>query len=198
MAKYDKTRLQVYISVTNITIVLCWVSLLSFWAIKLMGGNWFEVVVNNQNFIAFSNTVQNTWLKYLVSFITICLVNHFRFCVIAQSFCIKGKTIMFVFLSSVTMWLVSNFVTIDIIQMLYGYVLIVFYGIITQKSYKRLLGLICVALEFGFSTISMLIRNVSLAVSSDYILSLILSVDVYLMYTLYYLYINLIRIKKEK
>lgn len=198
MAKYDKTRLQMYISVTNITIVLCWVSLLSFWAIKLMGGNWFEVVVNNQNFIAFSNTVQNTWLKYLVSFITICLVNHFRFCVIAQSFCIKGKTIMFVFLSSVTMWLVSNFVTIDIIQMLYGYVLIVFYGIITQKSYKRLLGLICVALEFGFSTISMLIRNVSLAVSSDYILSLILSVDVYLMYTLYYLYINLIRIKKEK
>ncbi len=198
MAKYDKTRLQMYISLTNITIVICWVSLLSFWAIKLMGGNWFEVVVNNQNFIAFSNTVQNTWLKYLVSFITISLVNHFRFCVIGQSFYIKGKTIMFVFLSSVTMWFVSNFVTIDIIQMLYGYLLVVLYGAITQKSYKRLLGLICVALEFGFSTVSMLIRNVSLVVSSDYILSLILSVDVYLMYALYYLYINLIRIKKEK
>lgn len=198
MAKHDNERLQMYISLTNITIVICWVSLLSFWTIKLMGGNWFEVVVTNQNFIAFSNFVQNTWAKYVVSFITILMVNHFRFCVVNQGFFVrKSHTVLFL-LSSASMWAVSNFVTIDAIQVLYGYIVIVLYGVFVQKSYKRLWGLLCVALEFLFSTISILVRNVPLEVSSDYVLSLMLSIDVYIMYALYYLYTNLIRIKKEK
>ena len=37
----DKDKLQMYNSIVRTTIVLCWLSLFSFWGIKILGGNWF-------------------------------------------------------------------------------------------------------------------------------------------------------------
>ena len=196
MAKHDNERLQMYISLTNITIVICWVSLLSFWTIKLMGGNWFEVVVTNQNFIAFSNFVQNTWAKYVVSLITITAGNYFLFCAVCQRFSLKGIQRVYHLIASVTMWVVANFIFIDFLQISYGYILIIIFGVIFQKGRKRLFGVLAVAIEFVFLTISLLTRNVSLEVSNNYMLSLLLCIDVYIMYALYYLYSNLIKLKK--
>lgn len=56
----DKDKLQMYNSIVRTTIVLCWLSLFSFWGIKILGGNWFELVVDNTNFIKFSRFVQNS------------------------------------------------------------------------------------------------------------------------------------------
>ena len=89
----NKDRLQMYESLTKITIVLCWLSLFSFWAIKRFGGNLFEIMVENQNFIKFSNLVQNTWVKYLVSFFTTMFGNLIMFCAISQTFFFKGNII---------------------------------------------------------------------------------------------------------
>ena len=81
----DKERLSMYVDITRITITLCWIALIAFWCLKLFGGNWFEIMVENENFIKFSDFVQNSWLKYIVSFITIFFGNYFMFGAISQN-----------------------------------------------------------------------------------------------------------------
>ena len=186
-----------YVSVTKITIVLCWLSLFSFWAIKLFGGNWFEIMVENENFVQFSNMVQNTWLKYLVSFITMTIANIFTFGAISQEFLPKGKRFVYFIIANLSMWLVANFIKIEFLQIFYGYFTIVLYGIIFQSSWKKLFGVLSVVLEFVFSTISIITRSIEVKFITDYLVLMILIIDVQIMFALYYLYTNLIRINKE-
>jgi hypothetical protein len=191
----NKDRLQMYESLTKITIVLCWLSLFSFWAIKIFGGNLFEIMVENQNFIKFSNLVQNTWVKYLVSFFTVFASNYLLFGAISQQFKFKIKEAIIVFVLIVSMWVVVNFV--QIISVWYGYVVVIIYGIVRQKGWRKCFGLIGVALTLLFSTISMLVRNIDVGLVDNYLILLILVIDMYIMMALYYLYSNFIRLKKE-
>ena len=193
----NKDRLQMYVSLTKITIVLCWVSLFSFWAIKLFGGNWFEIMVENENFVKFSNTVQNTWLIYLSTLITTIIANHFTFCSISEKFALKGKELIFVIFATITSWVTVNFINIEILKMWYGYIIIIIYAIIFQKSWKKLYGILALILETVFLAISMITRNVELQYVDNLMMTYILSIDFYIMYAIYYLHLNLIRIKKE-
>ena len=194
----NKDRLQMYESLTKITIVLCWLSLFSFWAIKLFGGNWFEIMVHNENFIKFSNIVQNTWLKHLVSFITISICNYLMVGAIIQKFVFKGKDLILLFSSIISIWIVANFIDIPILKLTFGYFVFTIIGILKNKGLNKLLGLISVALDFAFSTISMITRNIDVEVLSNYFIAIIGSIDLYIMYGLYYLYSNLMKLKKEK
>ena len=193
----DKERLSMYVDITRITITLCWIALIAFWCLKLFGGNWFEIMVENENFIKFSDLVQNTWLKYLVSLFTIGLSNYFFIGAIIQRFKFNGKYLLTYILSVITMWVVANFVTVEFIKMTYGYFLLIAIGIIFQDGWKKLFGGLTVILEFVFTTISLLTRNISLIVMSDYLTTFILLIDFYIMCSLYFLYSNLIKLKKE-
>lgn len=187
-----------YISVTKITIVLCWLSLFSFWAIKIFGGNWFEIIVENENFIKFSDKVQNTWLKYVVSILTMSTSYYLMFCAVVQRFVPKSSQIIFFILCVFTNWSIINFVNITLLKTIYGYFTIILAGILFNKGYKKSFGFIAFGLDFGFSSISMLTRNISLGHITNYLAVLILIIDMYIMTILYYLYSNLLRIKKEK
>ena len=81
--------------------------------------------------------------------------------------------------------------------MLYGYMVIMAVGIIYQVKFKKLLGLLAICLEFVFTSLSMLTRNVKVEVTNNYFAALILIIDLYIMTLLYYLYSNFIRLKKE-
>ena len=188
-----------YISLTNITIVICWISLLSFWAIKLMGGNWFEIVVTNQNFIAFSNLCQSGWVKYLVSLITNYTLNYFYFGAICQKIVFKRVQGVIINLSLISIWAVVNFVPLEyaIITSNYAYIIFIVMGIVYNKGWKKCFGLLAVVFDFVFSTLSILIRNIELTIITEYLLLLILCIDIYIMAALYYLYSNLIKFKKE-
>lgn len=194
----NKDRLQMYVSLTKITIVLCWISLFSFWAIKLFGGNWFEIMVENENFVKFSDIVQNTWLLYLSNFITTFIANYFSFCAMLEKFKPNKLHIILILISTISMWAVANFVTIEFVRMYFGYLIIVLYAFIFQKKWKKAYGLLVLVLETLFIGISMVTRNIELNILFDYLTFLILSIDLYIMYALYYLYVNLIRLKKEK
>jgi hypothetical protein len=196
--KIDKDRLQMYVSVTKIAIVLCWLSLFAFWTVKKFGGNWFEIMVENENFIKFSNAVQNTWLKYLVSFITIAVCNFLMIGAIIQKFCFRGVDLVLISISTITIWIVANFITLPVLKLTYGYSIFTLIGIIKQRGWKKTFGLISVAFDFVFSTISMITRNINVEVLSNYMIAIIGSIDLYIMYGLYYLYSNLTRLKKEK
>ena len=194
----NKDRLQMYVSLMKITIVLCWLSLFSFWAIKLFGGNWFEIMVENENFIKFSNTVQNTWLKYLVSLITIFVSYYFMYGAVLQKIALKGKYLVVYLLSALANWAIVNFVPIDFVRMIFGYTLIIITSICYQKGIKKYFGVLTVILDFVFSTLSMLTRGIKLSFITDYFILLIGSFDLYIMLGLYFLYSNLLNLKKEE
>ena len=196
--RLNKDRLQMHISLMKITIVICWLSLFSFWAIKMFGGNWFEIMVKNENFIKFSDIVQNTWLLYLSNFITTFIANYFSFCAMLEKFKPNKLHSILILICTILMWAVANFVTVEVIRMYFGYVIIVLYAFIFQKKWKRAYGLLVLVLETLFIGISMVTRNIELNILFDYLTFLILSIDLYIMYALYYLYVNLIRLKKEK
>lgn len=186
-----------YISVTRITIVICWLSLISFWVIKIFGGNWFEIMVENENFIEFSNIVQNTWVKYLLSLITMSISYYLMFSAVVQKIVIKGVYLYTVIICIISNWAITNFVQIPFLQTVYGYILIIICGFVFQYKWKKLLGLVAVALDFVFVLVSMITRNISLGFVTDYLTIMILMIDVYIMYLLYALYSNLIKYKKE-
>ena len=194
----DKERLSMYVDITRITITLCWIALIAFWCLKLFGGNWFEIMVENENFLKFSDLVQNTWLKHIASLFTVSIGNYFMLGAISQKIIFKGKTLILVIFSIVSIWFVSNFVPMSFIQLpfWYGYFVLIIFGIIQQKGWKRCFGLFAIILEFLFSTISLITRNIDLSVISNYLIGYVLSIDVYLMIILYCLYTNLIKIKE--
>lgn len=195
----DKEKIKTYIDITKATIGICWFSLFAFWAIKLFGGNFFEIVVQNENFIAFSNLVETTWLKYLVSLFTIGVANYLMIGAICQKFYFKGTQALIIALAIISMWAVANFVPVSFLNMKvwYGYIVILLIGIFYQKGKARFNGIIAIALEFVFSTISMVVRNLPIETMSNYLITAIFIFDLYLMTALYYLYSNLIKMKKE-
>lgn len=193
---HDKGKLATYIDITKQTIVICWIALFSFWAVKLFGGNFFEILVENENFVNLLNNAQSGWLRYLLSFITISLSNYFFIGAILEKFVFKKLNLLIYCFSTVSMWIITNFVNIDVLKMIYGYAIFVLIGFIFQKGLKKLYGVLSVALEFVFTTISILIRNVDLFVQSNFLIAVILSIDVFIMAMLYYLYVNLIRLKE--
>lgn len=193
----DKEKLSMYVDITRITIILCWIALIAFWCLKLFGGNWFEIMVENENFIKFSDLVQNSWLYYLSNLITTLIANFFIYCAITETFYLKGYKLLFYILSSISMWAIVHFTHIEILIVFYGYVVIILYAIIVQKSWKKLYGILAIFLELLFNVITFLTRNLELRVVSSYFIMTVLSIDMYIMYVLYYLYSNLLRIKKE-
>ena len=193
----NKEKLKTYIQITRITIVICWISLFAFWAIKLFGGNWFEIVVKNDNFIKFSQKVETTWLKYLVSFITIAVAKYLTFGAICQEFRFKGKQRVIVWACIISIWAGVNFLNSDFIKMWYAYIVMVAIGFIYQKGWKKLFGVLGAIFDCSFSIISATIRNLPIEVFSNYLLTFVLIVDMFIMTALYYLYSNLNKLKKE-
>ena len=195
----DKEKLSMYVDIIKITIIICWVSLICFWLLKIFGGNLFEIMVENENFLKFSELVQNSWLKYLVSFITIGVAKYFTFGIITQQFKLTAKDLLYFCFFAISIWFVSHFVPLGLIYFpsWYGYLLYIILGILYNKGWKKSLGIIAIALEFAFCTISMIVRNIPLELINNYFIGLVLSVDVYIMLALYYFYSILIRKEKE-
>lgn len=194
---HDKEKLSMYVDITKITIIICWVSLIGFWLLKIFGGNFFEIMVKNENFLKFSDLLQNTWLKYLVSFVTIFIYNYLIFGAVSQNFYFKGYKLVYVLLSILMMWLIANFVNIDFIKMYTGYILIIIFSLITQTKWKKLLGFSPIVIELIFSILSMMTRNIDLVVTNNYLVASIMMIDLYIMAGLYYLYSNFLKLRKE-
>lgn len=196
---FSKEEIPTYTSITHSTIIICWITLFCFWVIKLLGGDFFSIAVENENFIKFASLVQNTWLKYLVSFITIGIANYLLIGAICQRFYFKGIQAVAIYTAIISMWVVSNFVPLGNFKFAswYGYLVLIAVGLIYQTGWRKLFGFVAIAFETLFTLISFITRNYPVAVTENYLFGLILSIDLYIMYALYYLYSNLKRLKGD-
>ena len=65
----NKTATDTTREVLKRMIILCWVILAVCFVVKIFGGNFFNIVVNNERFISICNFIENTFLYYVVGFL---------------------------------------------------------------------------------------------------------------------------------
>ena len=195
MEKLDKER---YL---KRVIVVCWIALAICFGIKLFGGNLFEIMCNNENFIKVCEYADNhVWADFVLSSLY-CFVSMY-FLVLAM--CGKYKYERWELIMLIATILIGTIIKIysgvlgvifDIWQM------IVMPCIFTIKKASRhkfvLLGNI---LLLVFQMASIYIKNIDYIIVTDYglLIGIIYSLDVLLMIFIYYLYSNVLVNRKEK
>lgn len=187
MEKLDKER---YL---KRVIVVCWVALAICFGIKLFGGNLFEIMCNNENFIKVCEYADNHWWAYyLIGLIYSYIGNYFL--ILAMCGRWKFSKVELV-LFSITVSFVCG---IKLFNSTLGLVFDVWQVIILPclfsiKNPKRHWAvLIGNALLFVFQAISMLTKNLSfnIVTENDFLIGAIYSIDITLMIVLYYLHSN--------
>ena len=187
MEKLDKER---YL---KRVIVVCWIALAICFGIKLFGGNLFEIMCNNENFIKVCNYADNHWWAYYFIGATQCFISLYLFgLTIIQK--IKYKRWQFIVLLLTV--IVGSAVKMN--SNLFGLIfdiwqVILFPILMLGKNYKKYWRvLVANILLFGFQCASFFIKNINAYILGDSILiGTIFSIDIWLMLLLYFAYSNI-------
>ena len=182
-------------------IVVCWIALAICFGIKLFGGNLFEIMCENENFIKVCEYADNHWwADYLISFIYSYISNYFTILAICGKW--KFSKIEFIIYS------ITTFVGcgVKLFSPLLGIVfdiwnIVIMPCVFTLKTPKRHIWvLIGNGLLILFQMVSMFVKNLSLEIvtNNGLLIGIIYSIDVTLMTLLYYLYTNFLVQRKEK
>lgn len=181
-------------------IIACWVMLVACFAIKLFGGNWFEVVCTNEHFLNICNFLDNH--LFFQDFIAICLyIFSTYFMVLSCSLLIypnkKQKIAILVVLISI---FISQYVNeyIKFFSEIFMFIsmpiiLRVMDGNNIKRSIKKYwyCGFVGLSLITAFQLISMFVRNIEFWIMKENtLISLMLLTDYYIMIFLYYLYVK--------
>lgn len=193
MEKLDKER---YL---KRVIIVCWVALGICFGIKLFGGNLFEIMCNNENFIKVCEYADNHWWAYYLMGATQCFISLYFFglAIIQKTKYNKWQLISIIFTvivgSAVKMLSSSLGFIFDIWQVVI--LPIIFLG----KNYKQYWKVIVAnILLMVFQLASLYIKNVNELILGDSILiGTIFSIDIWLMLILYFAYTNILKKDKE-
>ena len=194
MEKLDKER---YL---KRVIVVCWIALAICFGIKLFGGNLFEIMCENENFIKVCEYADNHWWAYYLISSIYCFANVYFFTLaIMQSRRYEKWQLIVVIATVFTCNILKSFGTIiGLIADVWQVILMPFLFVIKErKKYKNILIANILLLVFQF--VSAIVKNVDIVVMSNNssLIAAIFSIDVILMVLLYFGYANLIS-RKEK
>ncbi len=181
-------------------IILCWIMLVACFAIKLFGGNWFEIVCTNEHFSNICRIVDNNKIIWcIVSYSTyITSSSIIIFACSKNKSKLKKSTVFLVFCCLTICWL-SQFISVsvktifEILAILFiPTILSVLYtserkSVVLKNVWYR--GILCAIITFGFQAISFITRNVGIVIVDDNtLISMILLIDYYIMSILFYLH----------
>lgn len=164
---------------------------------KLCGSNVCEIAVTNEQFINVCNWLDGDgiWFNYVLSAVMSTISTAFLMLAAGHNHKPTWKHLLLIGCTVIPIWVVKIFSAIA------GFVLdcvsiIVVPAIISKKWWTGFVGL---ALNVAFQAISMFIRGIDFGHTFDdnTILSLIFSIDYYIMIALYFLYMVSIKTKKE-
>lgn len=183
-------------------IILCWIMLVACFAIKLFGGNWFEVVCTNEHFSNFCDFVERTRVVYeTISFVIYVIPTIF----IVLSFSLipspNKKQIIIILSSLVFLWL-TTFISVSLkgfLELLFFIALpVILNHIGSNNKIKETIkktwyyGIIGCVVSLLFQFVSLITKNIGIKIISDDVLvTFIMLIDYYIMLALYYLYVKL-------
>ena len=202
-----KTTAQTYKSVVlKRAILICWVLLFICFALKLFGGNYFEIMVNSPNFVAVCQFVDNNIILYATIGIISSLISYYFFYLaILQKLKFSKREFWIYFISVVAFCILrvytinSNYRTfISLFSNIIQCFIIPFaLGVkFKKKSIFRLL--IANILNFLFQFIAVITKNIGMNfITETSLVATIFMIDLDIMLVLYYLYSNNKNMKGE-
>ena len=194
MEKLDKER---YL---KRVIIVCWIALAICFGIKLFGGNLFEIMCNNENFIKVCNYAdKHFWAYYLINALYCFAMLYFFTLAICGKKSFRKWELLVVIATVIVGTLVKYF------NQYIGLVFDVWQGIImpcifTIKTPKKHIYVIPANIMlFVFQAVSMFVKNVDFGVLTykGLLVSVIYSIDVLLMILLYFAYSNVIEERRK-
>ena len=172
-------------------IISCWVVLLCCFVVKLLGGNFFEIVCENEKYIAFTTFCNKGIPYWIITIVFYFLQSSLFFMAVCK-------------LNKPKWWMIISTILFAIVKLLfYKYQVVVFileavFMFTLPMIYNRKLWLrsiIGIVLVLLFQIISLVIKNIGIKfLYYDLFTGLIFSIDYYIMLVLYWLY----SIKEEK
>lgn len=168
-------------------IISCWIVLIACFLIKILGGNWFEIICNNENFINICDWIDSNISKYILMGVFY-VASTYLICL-----CIYNKkifTTLYLIPFALVVYLTKIF--IPILAVVLELFLLILLPLILEKfkNWKRVILLFSLLLLYQF--ISLITRNIGLTITRDLctLEGLILQIDYYIMIALTYLYNN--------
>lgn len=189
MEKLDKER---YL---KRVIVVCWVALAICFGIKLFGGNLFEIMCENENFIKVCEYAdEHFWAYYLINAIYCFAMLYFFTLAICGKTLFKKWELLLVIATVMVGTLVKYF------SQFWGLIFDVWQVIIMPCVFtltvpsRHIYVIPANIMLFIFQAISMFVKNIEFGVLTDkgLLVSVIYSIDVLLMILLYYCYSNIL------
>lgn len=175
-------------------IILCWIILFTCFAIKLFGGNFFQIIYNNKYYRVFCNYVDTyLWTQIIIGSISTFLLNTLFLLAVNRKLKFTRTECIFVIISTIICTIIKVLnaklgLLVDIYQMLILPFIIKTDCLIEHKIRYVIFGNILVLL---FQVISLLTKNLTLSfITNDTFTAFIFTIDVFIMCTLYYLYMN--------
>lgn len=179
-------------------IIVCWILLAICFGIKLFGGNFFSIVCTNETFVKVCNFIDNTAWFHVISFIFFYSSTMLYFLAVCgkskfnkYEFAFSSIVLILMYLIrfiSLNIALFTDIIGMFLIPMLFR----------KDKIWKRFLICLFGFILFNvFQILSMVIKNLGISII-DYgcLISVIFSIDYFIMLILYYLYVNILN-KKE-
>lgn len=195
MEKLDKER---YL---KRVIVVCWIALAICFGIKLFGGNLFEIMCNNENFIKVCEYADNHfWAKYIIALVNSLVSVYFLLLAMCEKWKFEKWELITAIITICLVTLVKLFnqnigVILDLWQ-------VVIMPMVFNGRGKRRCAFVVIGnlLLIIFQFISMFIKNIGIGFITDngILISFIFNIDVTLMIILYYFYINILKERREK
>lgn len=172
-------------------IILCWVILGVCFAVKLFGGNFFEIVCNNRRFIKICKYIDNhEWLAFLTQGM-VYMIATTLYIIASCKNKIKNKSLVIIIIVLIAEFSIKRYILINSFQYLAIFLeLLVLIIIPLIYKTKILSSIIFYVLVNLFSIISMIVKNLGYGIlAEEYsLIALIFLIDYYIMITLFFLY----------
>lgn len=175
-------------------IIICWATLACCFAIKLLGGNYFQAVVNNKIYQAICSYIgTHLWIQCVIGSISTTALNALFLLAINRKLNFTKWEWILVSISSIITAVIKVFnpyigMYFDIYQMFILPFFIKASSVILPKFRSVIYGNVLVLI---FQIISALTKNLGIVfVTQDLLSGLIWMLDIYVMCILYYLYAN--------
>ena len=178
-------------------IILCWVILGVCFAVKLFGGNFFEIVCNNRRFIKVCKWIDSKIFVFYLLQAIVYTIGTSIYLFGASKNVLSKKHKLIVIIISLLVYIIKRILLFYnqyvsmIIESLFLMTLPILFG---TKWWKSIL---LSFITYGFTLISVFVRNMGHIVAPDYsLIGLILLIDYYIMIILFWLYSEQLKRRK--
>ena len=184
-------------------IIVCWILLAICFVVKICGGNFFNIVCNNENFIKFCNYCDTSFIRYVFYYPVFIIESSLLLITIKPDKKIFSINFVLYIICCSLFWIVKVLHEIQIIKLDVNianiFPIIILYLLLMIFSKKPLTSLICLIYQTALTLLSSFIRNISFVnlMTDSFLITTIFLIDYYIAMILTVLYRKRIYLKRE-